>query len=256
VELLVSVRSAGEIEAALAGGADIIDAKEPGRGSLGAVTSEVLGEIVHRVPGHVSMSVALGDHEDPELVVATVKSLPLAPRPAPLYLKFGFAGIRSEARIEQLIATAVAACAESAAAPRVIAVAYADATRAATVSPHNLQDLAARAGAAGILLDTFGKDGMGLLRWVGQEDLKRWTGEARGKGLITGLAGGLRLDDLDAVSAAWPDVLGVRGAVCLGGREGWVDLPKVRAMRRRLNALSGSVQGQRLTTVQAGSRNA
>src|SRR4051812_47948913 len=42
MELLVSVRSAKEVEAALAGGADIIDAKEPSRGSLGAVSPKVL----------------------------------------------------------------------------------------------------------------------------------------------------------------------------------------------------------------------
>ena len=35
MRLLVSVRSAEEVSAALAGGADIIDAKEPERGSLG-----------------------------------------------------------------------------------------------------------------------------------------------------------------------------------------------------------------------------
>ena len=37
MRLLVSVRSAAEARAALSGGADIIDAKEPSLGSLGAV---------------------------------------------------------------------------------------------------------------------------------------------------------------------------------------------------------------------------
>ena len=42
MRLLVSVRSADEVAAAMAGGADIIDAKEPARGSLGAVDAATL----------------------------------------------------------------------------------------------------------------------------------------------------------------------------------------------------------------------
>ena len=45
MRLLVSVRSAAEVAAALAGGADIIDAKEPSRGGLGAVDPEDLEAI-------------------------------------------------------------------------------------------------------------------------------------------------------------------------------------------------------------------
>ena len=43
MQLLVSVRSAVEVAPALAGGADIIDAKEPDRGSLGAVSAACAG---------------------------------------------------------------------------------------------------------------------------------------------------------------------------------------------------------------------
>ena len=46
MRLLVSVRSEEEARAALAGGAEIIDAKEPSRGALGAVEIGVLREIV------------------------------------------------------------------------------------------------------------------------------------------------------------------------------------------------------------------
>ena len=50
MQLLVSVRSAAEVGPALSGGADIIDAKEPDRGSLGAVSPATLAEILARVP--------------------------------------------------------------------------------------------------------------------------------------------------------------------------------------------------------------
>lgn len=257
MELLVSLRSAAEIGAALAGGADIIDAKEPGRGSLGAVTPEVLTEIMARVPAQMSVSVALGDFATPDEVVSAVTALQLPRRPAPLYLKLGFAGVRSEDRIESLIATAIAASTESVAAPRVVAVAYADATRAGTASPMTIRDLAARAGAAGILLDTHTKDGRGLLRWIEPTALERWVAGARAAGLVTALAGGLGLDDFDRVAAAQPDVLGVRGAACDGGRDGLVSADRVRSLRRRLTECSsGSLQGYEFPMLRAGSRNA
>ena len=46
--LLVSVRSVEEAEAALAGGADLIDVKEPTRGSLGRADDAVIAAILRR----------------------------------------------------------------------------------------------------------------------------------------------------------------------------------------------------------------
>src|SRR3954469_22907203 len=62
--LLVSVRSAAEAEAALAGGADIIDVKEPSRGSLGMADETVIQDVVATVAGRAPVSVALGDLAD------------------------------------------------------------------------------------------------------------------------------------------------------------------------------------------------
>ena len=45
MHLLVSVANAGEAAAALAGGADIIDAKDPAAGAMGAVPGHVFREI-------------------------------------------------------------------------------------------------------------------------------------------------------------------------------------------------------------------
>ena len=59
--LLVSVRSAAEALVAMAGGADLIDVKEPSRGSLGAVDPEVLSEICDAVGGRLPISAALGE---------------------------------------------------------------------------------------------------------------------------------------------------------------------------------------------------
>jgi uncharacterized protein (UPF0264 family) len=236
MQLLVSVRSAAEVEPALSGGADIIDAKEPGRGSLGPVSLATLAEILARVPPECPFSVALGDLASPEAVVEAFGSIRLPVRPAATYLKLGFAGVRSPEMVTRILATAVAAVAEKRSAALVVAVAYADAARAGTLAPELIPDSAHRAGAAGVLLDTHTKDGIGLFGWLPPHSLAGWVACARRKGLLTAVAGALTLENVDSVSAAGADVMGVRGAACEGGRHGRVTANRVGALRRRLDA--------------------
>jgi (5-formylfuran-3-yl)methyl phosphate synthase len=256
VQLLVSVRSVAEVGSALRGGADIIDAKEPGHGSLGAVSREVLAEIIQLVPNGRALSVALGDLMSPAEVFATIESLPLSPRLGPVYLKLGFAGVSSLDLIGSLLSAAVVAAKIGPAAAHIVAVAYADAARARSVSPHSLVPVAAAAGATGILVDTYGKDGSGLLRWMELEALAGLGANAHRAGLFAALAGELGLEDMALIVATRADVVGVRGAACIGGRQGRVSSRKVEALRRALRAApSGYVQAPG-EPANAGSRNA
>ncbi|HEV8177036.1 MAG TPA: (5-formylfuran-3-yl)methyl phosphate synthase [Gemmatimonadales bacterium] len=235
MQLLVSVRSAVEVAPALDGGADIIDAKEPGRGSLGPVPPATLAEIAALVPPERPLSIALGDLASSGEAVAAIAALELPARPAPTYLKLGFAGVRSPEMITRILASAVAAVSEKASAARVVAVAYADADRASTVGPDVILDLAGDARAAGVLLDTHTKDGIGLLGWLSPSALAGWVALARRRGLLTALAGTLTLESLESVHAAGADIVGVRGAACEGGREGRVEASRVRELRQRLD---------------------
>jgi uncharacterized protein (UPF0264 family) len=250
--LLVSVRSTAEAEAALSGGADILDAKEPRHGSLGAVTPAVLAEIFDCVPSHSQCSVALGDLAGIAEVQAAVRSFPWPTRPAPVYLKLGFAGVATAGRIQDMVDAAVSLCSLVHGLPRVVAVAYADFMRAAVPPPLEIAEAACRAGAAGVLLDTCGKDGRGLLSWMDLAALTAWVDSSRGAGLLTALAGGLCLEDLPLVSQAGPDVVGVRGAACSEGRFGRVTAERVRALRAALPSNSGSLQGSSILSRNAG----
>ncbi len=64
MRVLVSVSDANEARAALDAGADIIDAKDPGAGALGAVSTGTLRAIHAVVNGARPVSVALGDAID------------------------------------------------------------------------------------------------------------------------------------------------------------------------------------------------
>src|SRR5207247_1469374 len=59
--LLISVRSAAEAEVALAGGADVIDVKEPRRGALGRADVDVWRAVWKLVGRRAIVSAALGE---------------------------------------------------------------------------------------------------------------------------------------------------------------------------------------------------
>jgi uncharacterized protein (UPF0264 family) len=229
MRLLVSVRSAEEVAAALAGGADIIDAKEPARGSIGAVTPAVLSAIAARTPAWVPLGVALGDCTDLDELHASMDAARIAERRAPTYLKLGFAGMPSLARITRLLEAAVA----TADPAGIVAVGYADHGSAGTLPPEDVLRSAVKAGARGILVDTWRKDRRALLDHFSIERLASLSVGARAAGLLVALAGSL---DGDAIArlAGLADVVGVRGAACRGGRSGEVDAGRVAELRRRV----------------------
>jgi (5-formylfuran-3-yl)methyl phosphate synthase len=242
MRLLVSVRSADEVGAALAGGTEIVDVKEPSRGTLGAADIEVVRAVEKGLPAAIPLSVALGDPPDEEAVRAAVGRLPSRCRAGAVILKLGFAGISGR----QAVVTRLAAALDQArrvGSPAVVAVAYADHTRAPAPSPTDVLWASARAGAAGVLLDTFVKDGRDLFASVSDEALAKWIAEARARGLLVAVAGSLGLDAIARVADAGPDVIGVRGAACEGGRLGRVSAERVRQLRAAIAAIDGRLRG-------------
>ena len=233
MQLLVSVRAGEEVAAALAGGADIIDAKEPARGSLGPVSPAVLQAISAQVPASVPLSAALGDFTAPDAVRRAVAGAHLRGRRGPTYVKLGFAGEPSVAGVSSLVSAALDAAAATAAPPIVVPVAYADHGSAGSPAADVLLPVAIAAGARAFLVDTHMKDGRGLLESMGFERLRALSAEARSAGLLFAIAGSLDLAALDRV-ATIADVIGVRGAACRGGRGGSVDAGLVRRLRERL----------------------
>jgi len=218
MRLLVSVADDGEARTALAAGADIIDAKNPRRGPLGAVTSRTLAAIVGAVRPHRPVSAALGD----ALSTGDVRrSVAEAAACGASFVKVGFRGVASEARALRLSVTAQGACI-SRPATTLVLVAYADAARAGSPSPDALVAVAARCGASGVLLDTCVKDAGGLFDVQSFDRVSAWVALAHDHGLRAGLAGGLAAGDLAMAEATGADLVGVRGAACDGGRNGRV----------------------------------
>jgi (5-formylfuran-3-yl)methyl phosphate synthase len=211
VRLLVSVVSVEEARGALAGGADIVDVKDPAEGALGAPSPEVLSDVVAAVGSAVPVSVALGD------LPGLPHTAALAARGAELsgarYVKVGLRGVRELDGAVAMMRAVVSAVGPQTA---VIAAAYADASALdpPALAPFWLPALVERTGIAGALVDTFIKDGRGLYAWMSEPELGELVARTRGAGRSFAIAGQLRRGDLRRVDA---DVVGVRSAVCRGG---------------------------------------
>jgi (5-formylfuran-3-yl)methyl phosphate synthase len=234
MRLLVSVRSAAEVGAAVAGGADIVDAKEPAAGSLGAVSGRVLREIALSLPAGVPLSIALGEPKDVAALEAAMAVLHgLTPRPSRAYVKIGLSAAGDGA--EALLSALVDLASRTPIRPSVVAVAYADYVAAGVPTPGTVAHLAAAAGADGVLLDTWGKDGGDLFHHLAEPAIHAWIGQVRAAGLLVALAGSLSIKGIRAVAELPADIVGVRGAACVGGRTGVVSEGRVAELKAALS---------------------
>ncbi|NIL96900.1 MAG: hypothetical protein GTO53_05345 [Planctomycetales bacterium] len=223
--LLISVCDADEAQLALEGGADLIDVKQPRGGALGAPSPRALAAVSRTVRGRVPLSVAMG-----ELGESVDRSSLLSIRGV-VFAKVGLAeaGADWRQRWMSLIAQFP---------PHVqpVAVAYADQARARSPSPEEVLAVAARVGCQALLVDTYCKDGGGLLDWMPLRDLGDLLKEAQDLGLLAVVAGSLDVLAVERVLKLQPDYVAVRGAACAGGRTGRVELKRVRRLAGMVRA--------------------
>jgi uncharacterized protein (UPF0264 family) len=220
VSLLASVTNKSEALACVSLGADIIDAKNPAAGALGALTAERVRGVRAAVPVHVPVSATIGDpSDDPERAVQSAR---LMAATGVDFVKIGFwpdaeaAGtIRALGRLSLKDA-------------RLVAVLLAD--RGIDLK---LIGPLADAGFAGVMLDTCDKRAGALPDIVSAPGLREFVGTVRANGMLAGLAGSLRVEHVPLLLTLGPDVLGFRGGLCFrGARTATIDPTAVRAVRR------------------------
>jgi uncharacterized protein (UPF0264 family) len=232
MRLLVSVVDAGEARVAAAAGADVIDVKDPSRGALGEAAPHVVRAVREATPPHLPVSAALGD--GPFLSAAAAARAEDAAASGALFVKLGLRATSIAAATASL--RAARACLPD--GVRLVVAGFADFGRAGAPPPRDLPALAAAAGAQGCLLDTAVKDGRGLFDWLDDAELRTFVLACRGHGLLSALAGSLRAQDLARLIPIGPDLVGVRGAACIGDRIGGrVDAERVRALVRARDAV-------------------
>lgn len=231
MRLLVSVRDVSEVGAALAGGADIIDVKDPSRGPLGAPAPAALRAVRAAVPPLRPVSAALGEAGGvSDELAAAARAIA---RCGVDFVKLALIGEVRRAGI--WLRDLVEAVGEARPGTRLVAVAYADRLRTDGASLFAIPDAVAAAGAYAVMLDTASKDGRTLLDCLQERTLARWIEVAHSAGLWMGCAGNLGAAEIVRLRDLGPEVVGVRGAACTGGRAGRVQAERVAALRRALD---------------------
>lgn len=210
----MSVVSGEEARQAIAGGADIVDVKDPSEGALGAPAPNVLSDVVRVVGTAAPVSVALGDLPDlPHTAALAARGAALS---GAAYVKVGLRGVRDLERAVAMMRAVADAVTPGGDGVSVIAAAYADAAALdpPALTAECLPELVGRTGIAGALVDTLTKDGRGLYGWVSEAELTDLIDRTHQAGAMFAVAGQLRPGELCRVPA---DVVGVRSAVCRAG---------------------------------------
>ncbi|MCL4207001.1 MAG: hypothetical protein KJ000_31345 [Pirellulaceae bacterium] len=252
--LLISVRDAGEAATALAGGADLVDIKEPSRGSLGAASGSVWREVLavceasrtgqvpgtrgltpHGSPGpgpfsgRVPTSVALGELLDGQTdwdfeVLAQFQ-----------FAKLGLAGCGRQADWFERWSDTLRSLPPAVAS---VAVVYADWRACEAPPPREIIHRAAEVSCKAVLFDTYTKSGGHLFSHLPPAELGHLVTQIRDAGLMVVLGGSLAGDAIDRAVDFAPDYVAVRGAACRGSRTGPVDLELVRRLAEHLRRAS------------------
>jgi len=225
--LLVSVRSADEVAAALSGGADLIDVKEPSKGPLGPAEAEVVAAVVAAVKGKVPVSAALGEWS-PNAITDAHWHLELKLN----YVKWGLAGYTATPGWgEDLLDTRR----ELPVGMEMVAVAYADWERAKSVPPAEVAKFAKRFRFKAFLLDTWGKDGKTLLDFTTPAEVAELVEGLKRVYTTVAIGGSLRPEHVKQLKAAGPDYFAVRSSACAGGkRDGVIDANRVKKWKEAI----------------------
>ena len=200
---LASVTSAAEADVALKGGVDVIDAKDPTKGALGALDLSEIARIVEAVSGRAPVSATVGDLPS-EAAVMCAAAMATAQTGADI-VKVGFFDTSGAAAAIAALGTADLGSA------RLVAVLMADREPDLALIP-----AMARAGFAGVMLDTADKASGSLTEILGFGRLREFLCAVRETKMFAGLAGSLRAIDVQPLVRLQPDVLGFRGALCGG----------------------------------------
>ena len=241
MKLLVSVVDNEEALEAVEGGADIVDVKNPGEGSLGANFPWIIKEIRRSVSQHVEVSATIGDM--PNLPgTAALAALGAAEAGAD-YVKVGLLGPRTCGEATFLMKCLCKAVKDFNPETGVIAAAYADFRDIGSISLSDLPKVASASGADGVLVDIENKRDRKLFDYIEEKEINYLVERSHDLGLSVALAGLLGIEDVVRCFNLGVDIFGVRRSACEGG-----DRVRGRVRREYVRTLSDVIRSLATTS--------
>ena len=229
MQLLISVRNVDEAELVSQCGVDIVDVKEPSKGSLGAASPEIFNQIARQFAKTCRLSLALGE-------LLEFNHVPSADLRGYQFAKVGLAGCSTLpdwkphwSRWAQWLEPAI----------RPVAVAYVDHHRCGAPAPQQIASHAASEGCDVFLLDTFFKQGSSLFDYISAQELENTIYFAQNLGMFVGVAGSVNETHLERIALCGANMIAVRGAVCQREeRDSTIDSTKVIKFKEQILQLN------------------
>jgi uncharacterized protein (UPF0264 family) len=239
VHLLVSVRSEIEAAAAIAGGADILDVKDPARGSLGCPEPHILNAVSqHASQGNLPVTTALGEVREWTRQRSFIVPSGVA------FAKLGLAGVGSHADwVEEWLTVRRLFDAQC---PGIgwVAVAYVDESAAGSPLIHDVAKAAVETGCAGLLLDTCDKASGRLFDFIGEQQLDELANRMHADGKFIAAAGRLNISDIARLATCPVDIVAVRSAACEDSdRQAGITTERVATCKAALQSRSRQLSG-------------
>ena len=231
MKLLVSPIDCDEAAIADAGGADIIDVKNPREGSLGANFPWVIQAVRARTAKPLSATIGDFNYKPGTAALAALGAAAAGAD----YVKVGLYAIETEGQAFDLLEAVVKAVKSFDRNKLVVASGYSDYSRIGSIPALQLPAVARRAGCDVVMVDTGIKDGRSTFEFMGREELQGFVDAAHGQGLQCALAGSIKFEDLSLIKAIGPDIIGVRGLVCGGDRTAGIRAELVSQLRAAMN---------------------
>ncbi|MDC9725655.1 MAG: (5-formylfuran-3-yl)methyl phosphate synthase [Gammaproteobacteria bacterium] len=199
---LASVKSLEESQILLPTLPDILDMKDPSKGALGALSVDIVAEIVEMIDGRCQTSATIGDLPMQADIISD-GMIAMADSGVD-YVKIGIFPDVNLIRCIQALRKTV----EGLKKP-VIAVLFADKEPALEIIPH-----LKTSGFKGVMIDTAAKNGQDLLDHWDRPRLSSFVEMAREYDMLCGLAGALKMENIVELKPLNADYLGFRSALC------------------------------------------
>jgi len=201
-----------EAQEVIAGGADIIDVKNPAEGALGANYPWVIRRIREITPKNLEVSCTIGEvgNHPGSVSLAALGAASLGVD----YIKIGLKGIKTAEEAIFLLQNVCKAAKECNPKIKIAVAGYADAEKIGVINPLLIPEIAYKAQVDVAMLDTSVKDGKSLFDHLTVEQLEKFVYSTHSFGLEIALAGSLRKQDLPIVYGLGADIAGLRGAAC------------------------------------------
>lgn len=229
--MLASVKNLAEVRLVLQENIDIIDLKQPEFGALGALSVELVAEIVGEINARCLVSATVGDLPmNAEIIFNAVSEMA---KTGVDFVKIGFFSAQNWNGIVQKLANLTKNT-------KLIVVLFAD-----TKPDFSIIAELKKANFAGVMLDTMNKQNGSLLDVMTVEKIVEFVTLAKKNDLICGLAGSLREENIKQLLLLNADYLGFRGALCIeNNRVDMLDETSLARIRQAVGIKRNSRNGQ------------